>query len=330
MKFGPVPLDQAEGAILAHSIPLPQGRLRKGIILTAQDVETLRALGHPTVTVAQAEPGDIPEDRAAQRLAQALTSASCGLGLGPAGTGRVNIFADAAGIAAIDAAKITAANSVNSNITVATVPPFMRMDAGGMLATVKIISYAVPETDLDAACVAAAAGLSLHLPQIQSVSLIETYLPGAHKPPAGADAIRARVERLGVGLDHMDMALHREPDLAHALVQSKGEAILILTASATSDARDVAPAALARAGGRLLHFGLPVDPGNLLFIGALGGRPVIGLPGCARSIALNGADWVLERVLCGQPPSAQDLMAMGVGGLLKEIPTRPSPRQRKR
>ena len=74
------------------------------------------------------------------------------------------------------------------------------------------------------------------------------------------------------------------------------------------------------------RFGMPVDPGNLLFIGDIAGRPVIGLPGCARSPALNGADWVLERVICGRPPSPQDIMGMGVGGLLKEIPSRPLPR----
>ena len=71
---------------------------------------------------------------------------------------------------------------------------------------------------------------------------------------------------------------------------------------------------------------MPVDPGNLLVLGEMGTRPVIGLPGCARSPALNGADWVLERVVCGIDVGAEDIAAMGVGGLLKEIPTRPQPR----
>jgi molybdenum cofactor cytidylyltransferase len=74
---------------------------------------------------------------------------------------------------------------------------------------------------------------------------------------------------------------------------------------------------------------MPVDPGNLLFLGDINGRPVIGLPGCARSPALNGADWVLARVVCGIPVRSADIAAMGVGGLLKEIPTRPQPRQKR-
>jgi molybdenum cofactor cytidylyltransferase len=72
---------------------------------------------------------------------------------------------------------------------------------------------------------------------------------------------------------------------------------------------------------------MPVDPGNLLFFGQLGGMPVIGLPGCARSPALNGADWVLERLICGLPVTSGDVADMGLGGLLKEVPSRPRPRE---
>jgi molybdenum cofactor cytidylyltransferase len=73
---------------------------------------------------------------------------------------------------------------------------------------------------------------------------------------------------------------------------------------------------------------MPVDPGNLLFLGEVGSRPVIGLPGCARSPALNGADWVLSRVVCGCDVTDADFAQMAIGGLLKRnsnTPTTPSP-----
>jgi molybdenum cofactor cytidylyltransferase len=120
---------------------------------------------------------------------------------------------------------------------------------------------------------------------------------------------------------------HDEAPLARAIAAARGEILLILTASATSDSRDTAPAALCLAGGRLIRFGMPVDPGNLLFLGEFMGKPVIGLPGSARSPVLHGADWVLARVACGLPCGAAEIAAMGVGGLLKEIPTRPQPRR---
>jgi molybdenum cofactor cytidylyltransferase len=88
----------------------------------------------------------------------------------------------------------------------------------------------------------------------------------------------------------------------------------------------VIPAALEAVGGEIEHFGMPVDPGNLLLIGAAQGRPVLGAPGCARSPKENGFDWVLMRLLAGLPVPRQDITGMGVGGLLMEIVTRPQPR----
>jgi molybdenum cofactor cytidylyltransferase len=101
---------------------------------------------------------------------------------------------------------------------------------------------------------------------------------------------------------------------------------IIFGASAIADRRDVIPAALEAVGGRIEHFGMPVDPGNLLLIGNAGGHPVLGAPGCARSPKENGFDWVLMRLLAGLQVPREDITGMGVGGLLMEIVTRPQPR----
>jgi molybdenum cofactor cytidylyltransferase len=147
----------------------------------------------------------------------------------------------------------------------------------------------------------------------------------ARRDEKGIASVKARLAALGVALGEVRTVPHDAGAVAAALA-GDADLLLILTASATSDAHDVAPAGLVAAGGRLIRFGMPVDPGNLLVLGEIGTRPVIGLPGCARSPALNGADWVLERVVCGWRWTPEDIAAMGVGGLLKEIPTRPQPR----
>jgi molybdenum cofactor cytidylyltransferase len=103
--------------------------------------------------------------------------------------------------------------------------------------------------------------------------------------------------------------------------------MLVFGASAIVDRGDVIPAALASAGGNIIHLGMPVDPGNLLMFGKLAQTPVIGVPSCARSPKINGFDWVLERTLAGLELEPHDIMDMGVGGLLMEIPTRPTPRE---
>jgi len=330
MEFGPIPTMNALGAILAHSVQIEGRRLRKGVRLEQSHLDQLRAAGQSEVTVARLGRDDIHEDDAALALAQALVpdEAAAHLRLGLVGTGRCNIFATAPGVVQINAEAIDALNAIHPMITVSTVPQLHRMERGGMVATVKIIAYGVPEAALEQTQMAGQGALHLATAQIQRASYIETTLaaPIASK---GAEVNRGRVEALGAVMTDPVYCSHDIPALALSLRQSDGDMIMILTASATSDLRDTAPEAVRQAGGTIAHFGMPVDPGNLLFLGELNGKPVIGLPGCARSPALNGADWVLERLICGIPVSAQDIMGMGVGGLLKEIPTRPQPRNPK-
>lgn len=328
MKFGPVPLDRAEGAILAHSERLPDGRLRKGQVVGPGDIARLRAAGMSEVTVARLEAQDVHEDAAAARLAGAIHDGAPGFHPGTPFTGRVNLVADGPGVVLVDAAKITAANRLDPMITVATVAPYHQTHSGGMIATVKIISYAVNEAVLERAMMAARGAIRLAPPRYASASLIVSDTaegPGLK----GVDAIRNRLTGLGMRLTQTLSCPHEEPALAEAIRAASGDIVLILTGSATSDPQDTAPQALRRAGGEVTRFGLPVDPGNLLFLGRLGGRPVIGLPNSARSPVLHGADWVLARVACGLEIAPDDFAAMGVGGLLKEIPTRPQPRQKR-
>jgi molybdenum cofactor cytidylyltransferase len=123
---------------------------------------------------------------------------------------------------------------------------------------------------------------------------------------------------------------HRIDELVGAIaesMQANPGLLLISGASAIQDRRDVIPAAIERAGGHVDHFGMPVDPGNLMLLGRIHKVPVLGLPGCARSPKLNGFDWVLQRLLCDVPVGPGDIMRMGAGGLLTEIPSRPQPRE---
>jgi molybdenum cofactor cytidylyltransferase len=74
--------------------------------------------------------------------------------------------------------------------------------------------------------------------------------------------------------------------------------------------------------------GAPVDPGNLLMLAYLDDVPVLGAPGCARSRKVNVVDWVLPRLLVGDKLSREDVVALGAGGLLEDVPERPLPRTR--
>lgn len=324
MKFGAVSLAEAEGAVLAHSVAAGATRLKKGRVLSSEDLSALAGAGQDSVVVAQLDKGDLGEDLAAARLALALVpdAARAGLRLGAAATGRVNVYAEAPGVIEVLADRIHALNALHPMITVATVPQWQRVGARSLVATVKIISYAVPEAALEAACLAGQSALRLRPVTCADADLIQTQVAPGDTGTKGHAVTQERLTRLGVALGPVQMVEHKVDPLAAALAASSAAALLILTGSATSDLRDVAPEAVRAAGGTVTHFGMPVDPGNLLFFGTLDDRPVIGLPGCARSPALNGADWVLERLLCGVAVTPGDVARMGVGGLLKEIPVR--------
>jgi molybdenum cofactor cytidylyltransferase len=317
------------GAVLAHSLDAGGRRLRKGRVLKEADLTALAAAGHDAVIVARLDPDDLGEDAAASLIAGALVPDpdAAHLRLTTASTGRVNVYAERPGVLVLDVPAIEAVNRVDPLITLATLPAFARTRARGMVATVKIIAYGVDRAAAEQAAERARGAMRVQPVVLRTATLIQTDIGAG--PGKGEDAMRDRLRALGMDLAAVGTVPHRTAPLADAVARAKGDLVLILTASATSDPHDVAPEAVRAAGGHVTRFGMPVDPGNLLFLGHQGGRPVIGLPGCARSPALNGADWVLERVACGLDVSDEDIAAMGVGGLLKESPARPHPREGK-
>lgn len=333
MQFGPLPLDRAEGAILAHSVRHGRVVFKKGRVLSAADVETLREAGVETVIAARLSPDDVAEDAAAARIAAAV--AGPGVTIAAPFTGRVNLFAAAAGLLTLDPARIDAINLIDESVTIATLPAFAPVEAGQMVATIKIIPFATPETAVVAAERAAAGSPPLAVAAYRPLTagLIQTRLPGVKDSVLDKTVAvtRDRLEALGGRLARDSRCAHDAAALAEAIaaLRTEGEPLdllLIAGASAITDRRDVLPTGIERAGGVVEHFGMPVDPGNLLLLARIADLPVLGLPGCARSPKLNGFDWVLQRIAAGIPVGRTDIMRMGVGGLLAEIPSRPLPR----
>ncbi len=332
MKFGPVPLDDALGGIAVHSVRAGEAVVKKGTAIGAAELASLRAAGIDSIVVARFEPGDVPEDEAARRLA--VAAAGEGVRVERPFTGRSNLFAEHAGVLVVDAAAIGRINAVDESVTVATLPAFRCVEEGEMVGTVKIIPFAVPEAMLERAKDAAGADAPIRVAAFRPlrVGVVSTLLPGL-KPSVIRKTIgvlQGRLGPAGAAIVAEREVPHDAAALTEALATLAGggvDLIVVFGASAITDRRDVIPAALERAGGRIEHFGMPVDPGNLLLIGSLGAMPVLGAPGCARSPKENGFDWVLQRLLAGLPVTRDEIVGMGVGGLLMEIVQRGQPRE---
>jgi molybdenum cofactor cytidylyltransferase len=331
MIFGPTPLDEARGAILAHTVRLTGKVLKKGTVLDDAAIAILREAGKRDVIAARLEAGDVPEDEAADRIATLLMAPL--VARSRASTGRVNLFAESAGLFTADAALIDRLNQVDESVTVATLPNRSVVGAKEMLATIKIIPFAVPGAVLGVIEALAKGRQPIAVQPFRklAVGLVLTELPGIKESvmEGAVEATGARVEALLGTLLPVERVRHEEGPVADALTRLRkagAELLLIAGASAVVDRRDIGPAAITRAGGTIEHFGMPVDPGNLICLGRIGDVPALVLPGCARSPKLNGFDWVLQRIFAGQRVTARDVMGMGVGGLLKEIELRPLPR----
>jgi molybdenum cofactor cytidylyltransferase len=332
MKFGPVAPRDAKGGIVVHSIRRGGLVLKKGSVVGDADIAALKAAGIKAVTVARIEPGDVSEDTAAAELADAI--AGEGVHVDRAFTGRANLFAETAGVVVVDPAGIDHFNEVDADITLATLDAFAPVVPGKMIATVKIIPFAVSAAARDKALAVAraAAPLVRVAPyRIRKVGVISTVLPGLADKVI-EKTLRVTQERLapsGAKIVAERRVPHETAELSRALdevLNAGAELVIVFGASAIADRRDVIPAAVEAVDGTIEHFGMPVDPGNLMLVASARGRPVLGAPGCARSPRENGFDWVLERLLCGLPVTRRDITAMGVGGLLMEIVTRPQPR----
>ncbi|HTV46411.1 MAG TPA: molybdopterin-binding/glycosyltransferase family 2 protein [Stellaceae bacterium] len=332
MKFGEVPVAEADGAILAHSLRLGTTALKKARVLSRADLELIAAAGLERIVVARLEPGDVAEDEAARRVAVAV--AGDGIEAAAPFTGRANLFATARGLLVFDRERLDRLNLVDEAVTLGTLPLFEVVEPRHMVATVKIIPFAAPEAAV-VRCVEAAAAdgplLRIAAFQPRAVGLIQTRLPGLKESilDKTRQVTEGRLAALGSRLVCEERCAHETSALAAAITAGLGKPIdllLIHGASAILDRRDVIPAAIVAAGGEVTHFGMPVDPGNLLLLGRFGARVVLGLPGCARSPKINGFDWVLERLVAGLPVGPAEIMRMGAGGLLAEIATRPLPR----
>ncbi|MFI4995985.1 MAG: molybdopterin-binding protein [Hyphomicrobiales bacterium] len=330
MRFGYVPLSEAVGAISAHAVRAGEVVLRKGSRLTQDMATRLKAAGVAGLVAARLDADDVHEDEAAAALAARLAGAH--IRIDPPFTGRANLFAEEGGVLVLDRDRIERVNAVDEAITFATLPAFRAVSRGEMVATVKIIPYAVPRSALEAAIKEGATPLIRIAPFMRRrIAAISTVLPGL-KPSVVAKTLDVLSERLapaGASIIFEERVPHEAGALAEALrraVAAKPDILIVFGASAISDRRDVIPAAIEAAGGRIEHLGMPVDPGNLLLLAEMGTSPVLGAPGCARSPKENGFDWVLQRLLAGLPVGRAEVVAMGVGGLLMEIKTRPQPR----
>jgi molybdenum cofactor cytidylyltransferase len=337
MKFEAVPIEQAVGHVLGHNIADQNGRraLRKGKRITSKQVSLLRSLGHETVYVARIEDSDVGEDIAADRISRSI--AGLGIRLSQARTGRVNLFAELLGVVDVDTGRLLRLNQL-PGVTLATLPQHAVVARDRIMATLKVIPYALAEeTVLEAETLAEAPLVCLKPLLPKRVGLILSGGPAveARVTSSFESALAARVEQLNAKIELSEyVPLENQADeirlaaTIEKMVETGIDLLILAGETAIMDRYDISPRAVERAGGEIACFGAPVDPGNLLMLAYSGAVPILGAPGCSRSPKTNIIDVVLPRLLAGERLNQKDIAWLAVGGLLEDVPERTLPRSR--
>ncbi|CAG0929210.1 Molybdenum cofactor cytidylyltransferase [Rhodocyclaceae bacterium] len=322
MIFGEFRCEEAEGVTLAHTLNLGGKTLKKGRVLAAADIALLRQAGIAAVTGARMGEGDLDENAGAAEIAALL--------VGPNTetrrpyTGRCNVHASVRGVLRVDAARIDALNALDEAIAIGTLPDYALARPGQVLATIKIIPFAVTRALVERCRAIAAAGPLLRLAPLapRRAALILGELPGMKENVfrGTVTATRNRLEGLGSRLALVLRCRHEKSEYEAKLREARAagcDLLLVAGATVTKDRLDTVPAAVTAVGGAVDHFGMPVEPGNMLLLAHIDAVPVLVLPGCARSRRSNGLDWVLQRLHAGLPLGRAEIMRMGVGGLIR-------------
>lgn len=300
--------------------------MRKGRLITPDDVATLRQAGKTTVYVAELMDDDVHENVAASKLAQAVASSQ--LTFSKAATGRVNIYANDLGVIQVDSYCLLELNLLDG-IALATLRTHSVVQPGEMVANLKIIPYAVPGKIVQAGITIASASPLIQFTPLQPkrVGLIVVGTSSAREKTVNGfvKALSTRLARLNgtllpplfVSLEEDDVEAYLSQAI-HQQMSATVDLLLIAGDTAIMDQDDIVPTAVGIAGGEIIGFGVPVDPGNLLLLATIGSIPIVGVPGCARSPKANVVDLIFPRLLIGERLSRKDLVALGYGGLLSD------------
>jgi len=323
MRLRTVSPSQAMGKLLCHNLSDQAGRkvFRKGHLVQASDVERLLALGLVEIYVAELEPGDVHEDEAAARLA--IAAAGSGVKLSSATAGRVNLLAAGLGLVRLNLDTLNQINVI-PGLTIATLRRHTVVSTDTIVATVKVIPFAVPEEVLRwAEDVCRQSGPVIEVPLLPAVN-VGVILTGSEPARERVfrlleSPIRSRIEGLGATISEWTYVPEEPSAIAAAIARLVADgAGLVVLAGETSimDIDDVTPRGIRLAGGEIEHYGAPVEPGNLLLLAYRGDVPILGAPGCIRSREANSVDLLLPRLLLGERINSADIVALGEGGLI--------------
>ena len=319
-----VKVEDAVGMVLCHDITkiVPgefKGRaFKKGHIIRAEDIPVLLSLGKDHIYVWEMNSGDVHENDAGIRLAQAVRGA--GISLTEPSEGKVQLIAEYDGMCTIDEDLLYQINLVD-DMVVASRNNYRPVKKGDVVAGVRVIPLMINNEKLkQVEEIARDKDVISILPfKEHKVGIVvtgnEVYY--GRVKDCFSSVIRKKVEDYGSKVIGQLIVPDDADQIAAAINKliSQGANLIMASGGMSVDPDDVTPSGIRQTGADIISYGAPVLPGAMMLAAYLSEIPILGLPGCVMYHKTTVFDLLLTLVICGHKITRPLIARLGLGGL---------------
>ncbi len=331
----------AEGAVLCHDITqiikgvTKDAVFRKGHVVAKEDIPVLLSVGKDQLYVWEKEEGMLHENDGAEILCAMCKGEH--MERSQAKEGKIELTAACDGLLKVDNKGLKTVNGFGQ-MMIATRHGNFAVKKGDKLAGTRIIPLVIEEEKMTKAKEAAMAATG-NKP-------ILNLLPFKHKKvgivTTGNEVFYGRIKDTFTPVIEGKLAEFDTEIIDHVTWNDddtkvtdsildmihKGADIVVCTGGMSVDPDDKTPLAIKNTGADIVSYGAPVLPGAMFMLAYYqvteGDDPrtvaIMGLPGCVMYAKRTIYDLVLPRVMADDKVTAEELAALGPGGLCLNCP----------
>lgn len=327
--------EDAVGSVLCHDVTqIIPGKFkgpvfRKGHIITQEDIPVLLSIGKEHLYVWEKKEGMLHEDEAAVILRDLAQNEH--MAASSPKEGKIELTAECDGLLKIDSKALYAVNST-PQMMIATRHGNTPVKKGDKLAGTRIIPLVIEEEKMT--------GLKERVHAMTGGRPVMELKSYVHRKvgivTTGSEVYRGRIRDsftpiLEKKLQEYDTEIvgHETTDdddrMTTAAIRKlldMGADMVLCTGGMSVDPDDRTPLAIRNTGARIVTYGAPVLPGAMFLLSYLDDeeklgpqRVICGLPGCVMYAKRTIFDLMLPRIMADDPITAEEIAALGEGGL---------------
>ncbi len=327
MKSRYLETEKAVGKVLCHDMTqIVKGvhkgpRFKKGHVIREEDVPVLLSMGKHHIQLMDLEPGELHEEEAGLRLAEAV--AGSGLIIKGPSEGKYDLIAGEAGLLRVDAKTLIKIDRV-PQIAVVTIHDRTPVRKGEKVAGAKVIPLVIKEKYITRVETYARKAFPLITIKPYRKIKVGGVITGREVCEGRIDdgfgpVLRQKTAAFGLEPPELAYVTDDRGKISRAIMDQmeKGCELVLVTGGMSVDPDDVTPASIRMTGAKIIRYGAPVMPGSMFLMAYKEGIPIIGVPGCAMYSDTTILDLLLPRVLAGEKITIDDIVRFGHGGLCR-------------